>query len=98
MTIIARTALDCDAWDTPLFVLGPAEARRKAKEREDVAAVLLSRDRRKAGFTAEARGLCLLRVYYEEGELSRAVEALLGGRPEPDAEARDHERSLKLLL
>lgn len=41
VTIVARTALDCDAWDTPLFVLGPTEARRKAKEREDVAAVLV---------------------------------------------------------
>jgi thiamine biosynthesis lipoprotein len=41
VTVIGRTALDCDAWDTPLFVLGPADARRKAKEREDVAAVLV---------------------------------------------------------
>jgi FAD:protein FMN transferase len=41
VTVIARTALDCDSWDTPLFVLGPAAAKRKARERADVAAVLV---------------------------------------------------------
>lgn len=41
VTVVARTALLCDAWDTPLFVLGPERARRKAREREDIAAVLV---------------------------------------------------------
>lgn len=41
VTVIGRTALDCDAWDTPLFVLGPVDGRRKAAERDEVAAVLV---------------------------------------------------------
>jgi thiamine biosynthesis lipoprotein len=41
VTVVARTALLCDAWDTPLFVLGPERARRKARSREDIAAVLV---------------------------------------------------------
>jgi len=42
VTVIAPTAMMADAWDTPLFVLGPAAARRKAKEREDIAAILVA--------------------------------------------------------
>jgi thiamine biosynthesis lipoprotein len=41
VTVIGGSALDCDAWDTPLFVLGPEEARRKAAERDEVTAVLV---------------------------------------------------------
>lgn len=41
VTVVAPTALDCDAWDTPLFVLGPEAAKRKAKEREDISAILV---------------------------------------------------------
>lgn len=41
VTVVARTAMEADAWDTPLFVLGPQAARRKAKERDDIAAVLV---------------------------------------------------------
>jgi FAD:protein FMN transferase len=42
VTVVAPTAMLADAWDTPLFVLGPAAARRKAKERDDIAAVLVA--------------------------------------------------------
>jgi thiamine biosynthesis lipoprotein len=41
VTVVARDAFQCDAWDTPLFVLGPVLARRKVKERADLAAVLV---------------------------------------------------------
>lgn len=41
VTVVARTGMECDAWDTPLFVLGPAAARRKAKDRADISAVLV---------------------------------------------------------
>lgn len=41
VTVVAATALDCDSWDTPLFVLGGEAARRKALEREDIAVVLV---------------------------------------------------------
>jgi thiamine biosynthesis lipoprotein len=41
VTVVARTALDADAWDTPLFVLGPEAARRKAIERDDIDVVLV---------------------------------------------------------
>ena len=41
VTVVAATALECDSWDTPLFVLGPAAARRKAKERDGIAVVLV---------------------------------------------------------
>ncbi len=42
VTIVSRSALTCDMWDTPLFVLGPAAARAKAKARDDFAAVLVA--------------------------------------------------------
>jgi thiamine biosynthesis lipoprotein len=42
VTVLAPTAMEADAWSTALFVLGPAEARRKARERDDVAALLVS--------------------------------------------------------
>jgi thiamine biosynthesis lipoprotein ApbE len=41
VTLVARSAFLCDAWDTPLFVLGGAGARRKAKERTDFAVILV---------------------------------------------------------
>jgi thiamine biosynthesis lipoprotein len=41
VTVVSRSAMTCDAWDTPLFVLGPAAARNKAKERDDFAAVIV---------------------------------------------------------
>jgi thiamine biosynthesis lipoprotein len=41
VTVIARDAFLCDAWDTPLFVLGGATARKKVKERTDLAAILV---------------------------------------------------------
>jgi thiamine biosynthesis lipoprotein len=41
VTVVAPTALDADAWDTPLFVLGAAVAKRKAKERDLIAVVLV---------------------------------------------------------
>ena len=42
------------------------EVERGKRESEDVAAILASRDRRLAGATAPAHGLCLTRVTYEE--------------------------------
>jgi thiamine biosynthesis lipoprotein len=41
VTVVAPTGLDCDAWDTPLFVLGPEAARRKAKALENISAILV---------------------------------------------------------
>jgi thiamine biosynthesis lipoprotein len=41
VTVVARTAMEADAWDTPLFVLGAEAAMRKAKERDEIAAVLV---------------------------------------------------------
>jgi thiamine biosynthesis lipoprotein len=41
VTVISPSGFECDAWDTPMFVLGPAGARRKAKERTDLAVVLV---------------------------------------------------------
>ena len=41
VTLISRSAFTCDTWDTPLFVLGPVAARRKARQRSDFAAVLV---------------------------------------------------------
>jgi tRNA pseudouridine38-40 synthase len=39
---------------------------RGKREPDDVAAILAGRDRRLAGATAPAHGLCLTRVTYEE--------------------------------
>jgi len=41
VTVLAPTALECDGWDTPLFVLGPVAARRKARELERLDAILI---------------------------------------------------------
>ena len=41
VTVVSRAALTSDAWDTPLFVLGPEHAKRKARERGDVAVVIV---------------------------------------------------------
>ena len=40
-TVICPTAMIADGWSTSLFVLGPVDARRKARERADVAALLI---------------------------------------------------------
>jgi thiamine biosynthesis lipoprotein len=42
VTVVAPSAMMADAWDTPLFVLGPAGARRKLKERDDISAILVA--------------------------------------------------------
>jgi thiamine biosynthesis lipoprotein ApbE len=39
--VVSRSAFTCDTWDTPLFVLGPIEARRTARERGDIAVILV---------------------------------------------------------
>jgi thiamine biosynthesis lipoprotein len=41
VTLVGPTALACDSWDTPMFVMGPAGARRVASERTDLDAVLV---------------------------------------------------------
>lgn len=47
VTVIAPTATEADAWGTALFVLGPPEARRLAKEREDLEVLLIQPGRKK---------------------------------------------------
>jgi thiamine biosynthesis lipoprotein len=42
VTLIGRSALDCDSWDTPLFVLGGRESKRLAAERTDIHAILVA--------------------------------------------------------
>lgn len=42
VTVVAGDAFACDAWDTPLFVLGGPAARRLTAAREDLAAVLVA--------------------------------------------------------
>jgi thiamine biosynthesis lipoprotein len=42
VTVVAGTAMDCDAWDTPLFVLGLSDAMRIAREREDISVILVA--------------------------------------------------------
>jgi thiamine biosynthesis lipoprotein len=41
VTLVSRSAFLCDAWDTPLFVLGSVAARAKAKEHPEFAAVFV---------------------------------------------------------
>ena len=41
VTVIAPSAMIADGWSTSLFVHGPVDARRKARERVDVAALLI---------------------------------------------------------
>jgi FAD:protein FMN transferase len=41
VTVVSASAMECDAWDTPLFVMGPLEARRKARDLDHLAAVLI---------------------------------------------------------
>ncbi len=41
VTVVAPTAMIADGWSTSLFVLGPVDGARKARERDDVAAVLI---------------------------------------------------------
>ncbi|MGH7726262.1 MAG: FAD:protein FMN transferase [Candidatus Eiseniibacteriota bacterium] len=41
VTVLAPTAMAADAWDTPLFVLGPVEARRIAKQRSDIDVLII---------------------------------------------------------
>jgi len=41
VTVVAKNALICDAWDTGLFVLGPAKARQLAKTRDDIAIIVV---------------------------------------------------------
>ncbi len=42
VTVVAADATTCDAWDTPLYVLGPEGARRKARERAELDAILVA--------------------------------------------------------
>jgi thiamine biosynthesis lipoprotein len=75
VTVVAPTAMLADAWGTALFVLGPAEAKRKARERDDLAAVLVEpgsggvdtvwvERALKERFTIEAPARGLFRVEY----------------------------------
>ena len=42
VTVVAASAFDTDAWDTPLFVMGPARARALAKANDSFGAILVS--------------------------------------------------------
>lgn len=42
VTVVSKSAFTCDAWDTPLFVLGPATARELARAHDDFDAVLVT--------------------------------------------------------
>lgn len=41
VTVVSPSAMECDGWDTPLFVLGLDEARRRAKALGDLSAILI---------------------------------------------------------
>jgi thiamine biosynthesis lipoprotein len=41
VTVISSSAFTCDAWDTPLFVLGVDEAKHIAKRRDDIDVILV---------------------------------------------------------
>jgi thiamine biosynthesis lipoprotein ApbE len=41
VTVVASRAMEADAWSAALFVLGPAEARRRASERPRISVVLI---------------------------------------------------------
>jgi tRNA pseudouridine38-40 synthase len=57
-------------------LLDVGRGKRRAGEIEEI---LRSRDRRRAGPTAEARGLCLREVFYDRTRLEAAVAGLLAG-------------------
>jgi thiamine biosynthesis lipoprotein len=42
VTVVADQAMVADAWATALFVLGPKEARRIARERDDLSVILIA--------------------------------------------------------
>ncbi len=66
---------------------------------ERMKAILQSRDRREAGPTAPARGLCLLSVYYDETELQVTARNVAAERiGQGDLSGIDHEHYLKLLI
>ena len=41
VTLVSKSAFTCDAWDTPLFVLGRDEAIRKALAHSEFEAILV---------------------------------------------------------
>jgi thiamine biosynthesis lipoprotein len=41
VTVVSPSAMECDGWDTPLFVLGPEAARRKARALPDLSAIMV---------------------------------------------------------
>jgi thiamine biosynthesis lipoprotein len=41
VTVVSPTAMECDGWDTPLFVLGLDEARRRARALTNLDAILI---------------------------------------------------------
>src|SRR5499427_2458215 len=41
VTLVTPSAFTCDAWDTPLFVLGVDEAKRVARRRDDIDVILV---------------------------------------------------------
>lgn len=41
VTLIGHSALECDSWDTPLFVLGSRDSKRIAADRKDLHVILV---------------------------------------------------------
>jgi FAD:protein FMN transferase len=41
VTVVSPSAMECDGWDTPLFVMGLDPARRRAKALGDLSAILI---------------------------------------------------------
>ncbi len=64
----------------------------------DVAAALESRDRRRAGFTAAARGLHLMAVYYDPEKALDAVRSVAQGAAPDDPAGQKQEQLLKVLM
>jgi tRNA pseudouridine38-40 synthase len=51
-----------------------AEIGRARRSADEMSAILAARDRRRAGQTAPACGLCLIKVYYDQEEYRRETE------------------------
>jgi tRNA pseudouridine38-40 synthase len=70
--------------------------RRRAAEA--IEGVIASMDRRRAGITAPARGLCLVEVYYRTGEMESAIAGLRSARGGPGGGDGISDQILKWLI
>ncbi len=74
------------------------EVGRGRRVPEGVSAAIESRDRRRAGFTAAARGLCLIAVYYDSEKALEAVRHVAQGSLAEDRAGQEQDRLLKMLM